>query len=1359
MQEEPQKPTPETPYGPDYYRCCLGPYPYERNASWLAAWARIAKRIQETLSPSTVLDSGCAMGMLVESLRDLGIEASGYDISSYAISQVRGDVAPHCRVGLVTDPIEGSWDLIVSIEVLEHVTSEECELALDRFASATDQVLFSSSPLDLTEKTHINVRPIRAWIEAFLARGFAPATGYDASYISPQAILFRRGPAPPEREIDLFAGLLTERCLRLDEAAQTQATLSNAQAELATARVALEEAQAEQARISRELQEARSSAARLVEDLRTDLRRGAVRAQRDAVEVTIATRSLAAARADLKEAALALSPRRGGPLLDTQTLWRTLAAALLPQRNRLRMVGLGWLVRSVAARAVAPYFDVGHYRPGGRSFGSRLEAASHYLRSGSGTGDAPNPYFDAAYYRARYPDVASSDTNPLLHYALFGYAEQRQPGPLFQPAWYRGETSTPPGARDPLALFLAAPDRAASPHPLFDVEYFLRQCPAARTDARHPLTYYLAEQGAWRLNTHPLFDGAFYLDRLPSDGGQGVAPLLHFVSEGAAAGINPHPLFDVRHYAALCADARDKWVNPLAHFLEFGARNLIPPHPLFDPEHYCSRHTPSAALYRNPLLHFLAEKARDRKSPQPLLDFDFYREAYGAMLPPDEDPLSHYLRAGSREGCDPNPGFRTAEYLAAHPELTDSRITPLEHFLRRAGRAGRFVEAGLCFQEPADRPRHNVPARTASVSIVVAVHNALDDVKRCLSSVLRHTIPPYEIVIVDDGSGEAAAEYLREFSLSQGARVIRNESAKGYTFAANQGMRSSKGDYVVLLNSDTIVTPAWLDRLVACAESDARIGLAGPLSNTASWQSVPELFEAGDWASNPLPEGIAIDDMARFAAAAAGQVYPRVRFLNGFCLLIRRAVLEEIGLFDEELFGAGYGEENDYCLRAAGAGWQLAVAEDAYVFHAQSRSYTSERRLALSRKADANLRARHGDEPVDRGVEAIRNNLALLGGRARVRAEMEREAIVSEARASFEGARVAFVLPVADAGGGANVILSEAAAMRRFGVDVRIVNLEEFRSTFERSYPECDLEVRYANATGEIARLCGGFDAVVATLYKSVFWIEPFARQGGGAAGYYVQDYEPDFFTPDSPEHRDALRSYRAYSGLRCFTKTGWNQERVLRNAGVRCAIVGPSFDTDLFRPRQEAGEDRRPLRVLAMVRPESPRRAARATVEILNRAIGRHGPKLEISVFGTDLAGYSSLGESGLREFRRYGKLTPEQCAALFATQDIFVDFSTFQAMGLTALECMASGCAVIVPANGGSGDFASHEDNALVVDTSDIDACERALDRLIEDAPLRTRLRQSAVAAVPRYFPERAAFKILSAVFGRDREGTAGA
>jgi predicted glycosyltransferase/GT2 family glycosyltransferase len=256
-------------------------------------------------------------------------------------------------------------------------------------------------------------------------------------------------------------------------------------------------------------------------------------------------------------------------------------------------------------------------------------------------------------------------------------------------------------------------------------------------------------------------------------------------------------------------------------------------------------------------------------------------------------------------------------------------------------------------------PRAGFPQTSTAAEVVICVHDALEDVRRCLASIVAHTDARHRLVLVDDASGPECRDELARFAGSHDAvTLLRHEERLGYTRSANRGLRQASADFVVLLNSDTIVTPDWLERLLECAASDPWIGIVGPLSNSATFQSVPERKTSGQgWVRNTLPAEWGPDDVAAAIDAIAPRAFPRVGVLNGFCFGITRAVIEEIGYFDEVSFPDGYGEEVDYCLRATKAGFALAVADHAYVYHAANRSYGPEQREALkSASREAHLR-------------------------------------------------------------------------------------------------------------------------------------------------------------------------------------------------------------------------------------------------------------------------------------------------------------------------------------------------------------------------------------------------------------------
>jgi SAM-dependent methyltransferase len=173
--------------------------PYQRDEHWLGFFGGIADRIVRDIAPRTVLDAGCAMGFLVEALRDRGVEAFGLDISPYAIERVRDDVLPYCRVTSITEPLSQRYDLIVCIEVLEHLSPREAELAVANLCAHTDDVLFSSTPVDYREATHVNVQPPEQWAELFARQGLFHDLDYDAGYITNWATRFRRWGEPVTR--------------------------------------------------------------------------------------------------------------------------------------------------------------------------------------------------------------------------------------------------------------------------------------------------------------------------------------------------------------------------------------------------------------------------------------------------------------------------------------------------------------------------------------------------------------------------------------------------------------------------------------------------------------------------------------------------------------------------------------------------------------------------------------------------------------------------------------------------------------------------------------------------------------------------------------------------------------------------------------------------------------------------------------------------------------------------------------------------------------------------------------------------------------------------------------------------------
>lgn len=704
--------------------------------------------------------------------------------------------------------------------------------------------------------------------------------------------------------------------------------------------------------------------------------------------------------------------------------------------------------------------------------------------------------------------------------------------------------------------------------------------------------------------------------------------------------------------------------------------------------------------------------------------FEYYQDGYFALG-------IDYLR---------NHGFlntmKKSKYI-----LSKKQINPV-----------RFTDGQSWFEVNPVGSKKRIKLHDQAIDIIICVHNAYDDVKRCLESVMEYTSEPYRIIVVDDGSQEQTRNYLFEISQKYINKIylIRNDGKHGYAIAANIGMRNSKAAFFVLLNSDTIVTDGWLDRMYDCMQSSSEIGIVGPISNTASWQSVPRLQENGDWCHNDLPYDNTVDEMGKLVAKYSGNIYLNVPLLNGFCMMVSKTVVENIGYFDEENFGEGFGEEDDFNLRALNKGYKLAIADNVYIYHAQSKSYSDHRRKELCALSGEKVRGLHGADYLEQCVVYMKDNLVLEGIRLRVEAFLEREKLIKDAKGKWSGKKILFHLPCAEAGGGANVIIQEAERLLEIGIEVKIYNLEVNRRQFESSYPELKIPVIYGPDYSGFLKFVSGFDVICVTYYKGVQYCKIKDKYPNIKVVYYIQDFEPYFFKKGSKMYRDALNSYNLIEDMILVTKTLWNQDIVKKMTGRVCQTLGPSVNVDLFRPRK-AFLNQETIGIAAMVRPSSPRRAPEMTMRVLKQIKERYQDKIKVYIFGCDQEEYRDFFEKidASFDYKNLGIVTPIQMSGLLSNVDIFVDFSTFQAMGLTGMEAMASGCAVILPKKGGASEFADNEKNCLLIDTESEQICYEQLSRLINEERLREKLAYQALKDMCKYYPERCTYRLLECIF----------
>lgn len=218
------------------------------------------------------------------------------------------------------------------------------------------------------------------------------------------------------------------------------------------------------------------------------------------------------------------------------------------------------------------------------------------------------------------------------------------------------------------------------------------------------------------------------------------------------------------------------------------------------------------------------------------------------------------------------------------------------------------------------------PESGMECDIVIPVWNLMQTTKLCVESIIKHTVYPYRLIMVDNGSDEPTKNYLA--SLKDDARIpkallIRNEKNLGAAPAFNQGMKAATAPYVLLLNNDTIVTHGWLTEMVRAVETNENIGIVNPDSNNLGTH---------------IPKNMSLDEFEEKCVRKNRGKFIEISCAIGFCYLMTRRLLDTIGIWSEE-YGSGNYEETEHCVLAREAGFKMLVAKGSFVYHEEHATF------------------------------------------------------------------------------------------------------------------------------------------------------------------------------------------------------------------------------------------------------------------------------------------------------------------------------------------------------------------------------------------------------------------------------------
>jgi GT2 family glycosyltransferase len=353
----------------------------------------------------------------------------------------------------------------------------------------------------------------------------------------------------------------------------------------------------------------------------------------------------------------------------------------------------------------------------------------------------------------------------------------------------------------------------------------------------------------------------------------------------------------------------------------------------FDPDWYVSRYPDVAASGSEPLHHYVHFGAAEGRDPNRFFDSAWYVTHYPDVASSGYHPLLHYLQLGAAELRNPHPHFDAAYYVDQHPEASANPL--LYHLLFGVAR-GWLTEKPIAIRDylPSGVAAPTAPSGVV-VDIIIPVYRGLEQTQCCIESVLADPDRPSgQVIVVDDHSPEPKLSAWLDRLAAQGRiKLVRNRRNQGFVASVDTGIEAADTHDVVLLNSDTEVPHGWLSRLAGHAYAMPRVASVSPFSNNATICGYPSI-EGG------LPAfGLGVAELDAACRSANGGRSVELPTTVGYCMYIRRAALADVGLLDAEAFGKGYGEENDFCLRASARGWRHLLACDTYVYHEGSVSF------------------------------------------------------------------------------------------------------------------------------------------------------------------------------------------------------------------------------------------------------------------------------------------------------------------------------------------------------------------------------------------------------------------------------------
>lgn len=642
------------------------------------------------------------------------------------------------------------------------------------------------------------------------------------------------------------------------------------------------------------------------------------------------------------------------------------------------------------------------------------------------------------------------------------------------------------------------------------------------------------------------------------------------------------------------------------------------------------------------------------------------------------------------------------------------------------------------------------------VDIAVAVHNALHWVRPCLASLRAYTPEDHRLVIVNDASDAHVAVEVEAILADwpRPAKLLHNDLNVGYLRSINRAIANGESPAVVVLNSDALVTPGWLTGLLNCLESDNRIGVASPLASHANFTRFP------------VPDGHDYLSLARVIRRTSPKRYPEIGLASGFCMIARRSLYEAVGLFDE-VYGHGYYEEADFCLRAHEQGFRVVADDGTFIWHNGWTTFGTDERTGWMTRNRRLFERRWGrahdtwhkrfveERPLQGVIDAVALELQRPAsaahrapkarGRRRQQVKSIRKQIFPEQptyalrvpdkwRALAEivqsrppvltdHPRVLYILPGLGPWGGVVSVLQLVNRLLQRGFDATAATCGAVAAGWDS---QMFFRPWLFSSRDDMIEHLPPYDLVVATRWDTVYDALMLCERWNSRLAYFVQGLEPAGLREGSAQHEAAWNTFALAPDQ--IVKSTWLRDRISPHGG-RVSQIPLGLDRDVFYPGQPLPRGERHM-VVAASRPGVVVRNHEATLEIFRRLLERRNDVIPV-FFGKPFKVSSP-------RMQHAGSLSMPRVASLLRGASVLIDPSLEQVFGRPGIEAMACGTNAVLTCRGGISEYAFNGVNCLQYEPMDVDGFVEGVCRFLDDEDLATQCRDNGLTMAATFDAE---------------------